>query len=165
MIYPSGNRSIFTRAPDHWFRRSSDRGRHHRRIPQFNRAIRGQLWLSKYISSDNDPLYKFHQWQANLRVLELTEVKSIPYVPLSHPFVEWLIGTLRREYLDHLLFWTTSDLEKKLLDFRTYFNNYRTHTSREGRTPDTPASRPIANLRSFGWQSHCRALYQTSVAA
>jgi hypothetical protein len=45
--------------------------------------------------------------------------------------VERLIGTLRREYLDHLLFWTTADLENKLLDFRTYFNNHRTHNSRE----------------------------------
>src|SRR4029077_15288376 len=100
----------------------------------FNRAIRGQRRMSKYLSSDNDPLYRFQQWQANLRVLELTEIKSIPYVPLSHPFVERLIGTLRREYLDHLLFWTTSDLENKLLDFRTYFNT----VARErppGRTP------------------------------
>jgi transposase InsO family protein len=131
----------------------------------FNRAIRGQLRLPKYLSSDNDPLYKFHQWQANLRVLELTEIKSIPYCPLSHPFVERLIGSIRREYLDHLLFWTTTDLENKLLDFRTYFNNHRTHTSREGRPPDTAVPRPIANLRSFRWQSHCRALYQTPVAA
>src|ERR1700730_6829456 len=37
----------------------------------------------------------------------------------------------------------------KLLDFRTYFNNHRTHESLEGRTPDTPVSRPLANLRSF----------------
>src|SRR5258706_5257136 len=73
--------------------------------------------------------------------------------------------TLRREYLDHMLFWTTADLENKLLDFRTYFNNYRTHTSREGRTPDTPVSRPIANLPSFRWQPHCRGLYQTPIAA
>jgi putative transposase len=131
----------------------------------FNRAIRGQLWMPKYVSSDNDPLYRFHQWQANLRILEVTEIKSIPYVPLSHPFVERLIGTLRREYLDQTLFWTTADLENKLLDFRTYFNNYRTHTSREGRTPDTPASRPAANLHSFRWQPHCRALYQTPLAA
>jgi putative transposase len=131
----------------------------------FNRAIRGQRRMSKYLSSDNDPLYRFHQWQANLRVLEVTEIKSIPYVPLSHPFVERLIGTLRRENLDHILFWTTADLENKLLDFRTYFNNHRTHTSREGRTPDTPASRPAANLRSFRWQPHCRALYQTPGAA
>jgi transposase InsO family protein len=131
----------------------------------FNRAIRGQLWMPKYISSDNDPLYRFHQWQANLRILEVTEIKSIPYVPLSHPFVERLIGTIRREYLDHTLFWTTVDLENKLLDFRTHFNNHRTHTSREGRTPVTPVSRPIADLRSFRWQPHCRALYQTPVAA
>jgi transposase InsO family protein len=131
----------------------------------FNRAIRGQLWMPKYISSDNDPLYRFHQWQANLRILEVTEIKTVPYVPLSHPFVERLIGTLRREYLDHTLFWTTADLENKLLDFRTYFNNHRTHTSLKGRTPDEPASRPIANLHLFGWQPHCRNLYQTPVAA
>jgi hypothetical protein len=33
------------------------------------------------------------------------------------------------------------------------------------RTPDTPVSRPIANLRSFGWQPHCRSLFQTPMAA
>ena len=118
----------------------------------FNRAIRGQRWMPKYLSSDNDPLYRFHQWQANLRILEVTEIKSVPYVPLSHPFVERLIGTVRREYLDHILFWTTVDLENKLLDFRTYFNNHRTHDSLEGRTPDTAVSRPIANLGSIQWQ-------------
>jgi len=47
-------------------------------------AIRGQS-SPKYLSSDNDPLYWFHQWHANLRVLRVTEVKSVPYVPLSHP--------------------------------------------------------------------------------
>jgi transposase InsO family protein len=131
----------------------------------FNRAIRGQGCLPKYFSSDHDPLYKFHQWQANLRILEVTEIKTVPYVPLSHPFVERLIGTIRREYLDHMVFWTSADLENKLLDFRTYYNHHRTHHSREGRTPETPAPQPAANLRSFRWQAHCRALYQTPVAA
>jgi hypothetical protein len=78
----------------------------------FNRALRGHRGFPKYLSSDHDPLYRFHQWQANLRVLEVTEIKSVPYVPLSHPFVERLIGTLRREYLDHLLFWTTGKISK-----------------------------------------------------
>jgi putative transposase len=131
----------------------------------FHRAIRGQRRMPNFLSSDNDPLYRFHQWQANLRILDVTEIKSVPYVPLSHPFVERLIGTVRREYLDHMLFWTAADLENKLLDFRTYFNNHRTHNSLEGQTPDTPTSRPPANLRSFRWQPHCRALYQTPVAA
>ena len=77
--------------------------------------------------------------QANQRMLEVTEIKTI-HVPLSHPFVERLIGTLRREYLDRMLFWTTADLENKLLDFRTYFNNHRTHDSLKGGTPETPVS-------------------------
>jgi putative transposase len=99
----------------------------------FNRAIRGQRWMPKYLSSDHDPLYRFGQWQANLRILEVTEIKTVPYVPLSHPFVERLIGTLRRECLDRTLFWTTADLESKLLDFKTYFNHHRTHSARAGR--------------------------------
>jgi len=57
----------------------------------FNRAIRGQA-LPKYLNSDHDPLYRFHQWQANLRVLGVREIKTISYVPLSHPFIERLMG-------------------------------------------------------------------------
>src|SRR5215467_2857897 len=64
----------------------------------FQRAIRGHS-LPKYLSSDHDPLYRFHQWEANLRILGVTEIKSVPLVPLSHPFIERLIGTIRREYL------------------------------------------------------------------
>ena len=48
--------------------------------------------------------------------------QDVPYVPWSHPFVERLIGTLRRECLDRTLFWTTAGLESKLLEFKTYFN-------------------------------------------
>src|SRR5262249_25771132 len=58
----------------------------------FKQAIRG-AGLSKYISSDHDPLYRFHQWQANLRILDVIEIKTVPYVPMSHPFIERLIGT------------------------------------------------------------------------
>ena len=85
----------------------------------FQRAIRGQS-LPKYLSTDNDPLYRFHQWQANLRVLEVLEIKTVPYVPLSHPFVERLVGSLRRECLDRTLLWTTADLEGKLRAFQKY---------------------------------------------
>ena len=41
----------------------------------FQRAIRGHS-LPKYLGSDHDPLYRFHQWQANLRVLEVAEIKT-----------------------------------------------------------------------------------------
>src|SRR2546428_3062927 len=86
--------------------------------------------------TDYDPLYRFHQWQANLRILDVKEIKTVPYVPLSHPLVERLIGTIRRECLDRTLFWTTADLEMKLFDFQRYYNGHCTHAGPDGRTPD-----------------------------
>ena len=76
----------------------------------FNRAIRRQPRMPKYLRSDHDPLFRFGQWQANLRVLEVKEIKTVPYVPMSHPFVERLIGTIRRECLDRTLFWTAAGI-------------------------------------------------------
>src|SRR3954451_1950348 len=104
----------------------------------FQRAIRGH-GLPKYLSTDHDPLYRFHQWQANLRVLEITEIKTVPYVPLSHPFVERLIGTIRRASPARVLFWTTADLEMKLSDFQIFYNGHRTHGGLEGCLPEPTA--------------------------
>ena len=129
----------------------------------FNHAIRG-LSRPKRLSSDHDPLYRFHQWRANLRVLQVTEVKSVPYVPLSHPFVERLIGTLRRECVDQLLFWSASDLEDKLVAFQDFDNAHRAHASLDGRTP-VPIRKDVARLDRYRWDAHCRGLYQTPIAA
>ena len=132
----------------------------------FLHAIRGQ-GFPKRISSDHDPLYRFHQWQANLRVLGVTEIRTVPYAQLSHPFVERLNGTVRREYLNRILFWTTVDLEAKLLEFQRYYNNQRTHAGLEGRLPEPEVGvlTPPIPSDSYRWQSHCRRLYQTPIAA
>jgi hypothetical protein len=54
-----------------------------------------------YLSSDNDPLFQYHRWQANLRILEIQEIKTVPDAALSHPFIERLIGTLRSTATHH----------------------------------------------------------------
>jgi putative transposase len=131
----------------------------------FQQAIHGNSF-PKYLSSDHDPLYRYHQWQANLRVLDILEIKTVPYVPLSHPFVERLIGTIRREYLDRTLFWTTADLEKKLGDFKGYYNGCRTHSVLAGRVPSSPTGPSTqAKLGFHQWRRHCGGLYQTPMAA
>jgi putative transposase len=94
-------------------------------------------------------------------------IKTVPYVPLSHPFVERLIGTIRRECLDRTLFWTAADLDVKLRDFQCYFNGHRTHAGLGGLTPEPPTGEDSAraNVRMYRWQPHCRGLYQTPIAA
>jgi transposase InsO family protein len=133
----------------------------------FNHAIARQ-GTPRHLSSDNDPLFVYHHWQANLRILDIEEIKTVPYTPVSHPFVERLIGTIRREFLDQTLFWNSVDIESKLLAFRDYFNLQRVHSAVAGATPGEVGgkrTKPLADLKSYPWQSHCRNLYQLPAAA
>lgn len=121
----------------------------------------------KHLSTDHDPLFRFHRWLANLRVLDIEEVKSIAYVPVSHPFVERLIGTIRREYLDRMFCWNAVDLAQKLDECRNYYNAHRVHRSLDGSTPAqrAGASSPAeAALDQYAWLQHCRGLFWTPVA-
>ena len=133
----------------------------------FNQAISTNQ-SPKYISTDHNPLFKFHRWQANLRILDIDEIKSIPFTPVSHPFVERLIGTIRREYLDQTFFWNSLDLERKLNHFKDYYNQYRVHSALDGDAPnercDEIQREPI-NLERYAWQTHCTGLFQTPIVA
>ena len=133
----------------------------------FNTAI-STKGVPKYLSSDNDPLFLYHQWQANLRILSVDEIKTVPYTPRSHPFIERLIGTIRREYLDHIFFWNAQDLERKLVNFRQYYNQARVHQSLGGDTPAVVSGQPQplrAKLSNYSWTSHCNGLFRTPIAA
>ena len=130
----------------------------------FNDATSRQGW-PQYLSSDNDPLFQYHRWKANLRVLEIEEIKSLPHVPMSHPFVERLIGSIRREMLDHTLFWTASDLENKLQNYQRYYNVYRCHSGRAGVTPVESGGNTIGDINQYRWEKHCRGLFQLPAAA
>ena len=131
----------------------------------FKGAVAGRP-LPKRVSTDHDPLFRFHRWLANLRVLEIEEIKSVPYVPISHPFIERLIGTVRREYLDHVFFWNAIDLTRKLDAFADYYNSHRVHRSLDGTTPARRACLPApASLDRHAWRKHCRGLFQTPIAA
>jgi putative transposase len=67
---------------------------------------------------------------------------------------ERLIGTIRRVYLDHILFWNALDLERKLGDFKQYYNRERVHYSLHGDTPERvsgDSQRKHTKLSNFSW--------------
>ena len=66
--------------------------------------------------------------------MEIDEIKSVPYTPISYPFGERMIGTIRREYLNRI-FWNAVDLTRKLDDFKIYYNNRRCNQSIRGAMP------------------------------
>jgi len=133
----------------------------------FNGIIAGQA-PPRYLSHDHSPLFGYRQWEANLRILEVTEVRSVPYVSLSHPFIERLIGTVRREFLDHVLFWNAVDLERKLTEFKLYYNEARVHSALRGCPPSEIAGLappPAVASDQYRWGPFCRGLVELPVAA
>ncbi len=158
---------------DQWSRRIIGFGIHQAPVDgaavcrMFNQAISGTD-PPHYLSSDNDPLFRFHRWQSNLRILDITEIKSVPYVPMSHPFIERVIGTIRREYLDQVPFWNSLDLERKLREFKAYYNKHRTHAALSGQSPvkySQQSSESLADINNYTWRQHCRGLFQIPIPA
>jgi transposase InsO family protein len=131
----------------------------------FNQVIAGAPALPQHLSSDHDPLFEFQRWRANLRILDVSEIKTVPHVPLSLPFVERLIGTVRRGLLDRVRFWGAEDLERKLRLFRDYCNHGRVRASLKGVTPICPTDCDVIALDDYQWRSHCGGLYQLPGAA
>ena len=132
----------------------------------FNQIMSGQNSPIR-LSTDNDPLFLYKQWQANLRICEIEEIKSVPFTPQSHPFVERLIGTIRREFLDHTLFWNQRDLQQKLNAFKDYYNSCRVHAGINGKTPaemNGESKFGDLDIHSYGWKLHCNGLFQTPIA-
>ena len=124
--------------------------------------------LPKYLSTDHDPLFRFHRWLANLRVLEIQEIKAVPLAPRSHPFVERMIRTIREELLDQMLFWNPPDLERKLSVFQSYYNRYRAHGGIGGIPPEDKRGQRhqrILPLSDFRWRPHCHGLFELPAAA
>ena len=133
----------------------------------FNQAIGGKSAPIR-LSTDHDHLFRFHRWLANLRILEAEEIKSVPYAPMSHSFIERLIGTIRRESLDQTFFWNSIDLHRKLRQFCAYYNGARVHRSLNGATPIERAGGPTpprADSAEYQWTRHCGGLFHTPVAA
>jgi putative transposase len=88
---------------------------------------------------------------------------------LETPYrLQRLIGTMRREFLDHVLFWNAYDLERKLAEFQAYYNAARCHASLDGLTPLTftgKHSEPRADLNHVRRLAYCRDLVQLPAAA
>jgi transposase InsO family protein len=98
----------------------------------FNRVIERQN-VPKHLSSDHDPLFRFQRWRANLRILEIDEIKSMPSTPRSHAFIERLIGTIGANTSIRRFFGT-----KAILNGRSTATKFT--TTDIAATPDWPAS-------------------------
>lgn len=105
---------------------------------------------------------------ADLRILEIEGIETLSHVPMSHPFVEGLIGRIRLEHIDQVCLWNAVDLVCKLNHFKVHFNTQRIHASLGGATlAETAGDKPSdpVSLDNFKWEIRCGGIFQLPVAA
>ena len=93
----------------------------------------------RYLLRDRDAVYGV-AFSSRVQAMGIHEVKTAPRSPWQNPSVERLIGTPRRECLDHVVVLNETHLHHRLRDYLTYYHRCRTHLSLE---KDTPEPRPV----------------------
>jgi len=72
----------------------------------------------------------------------IAEVLTAPHSPWQNPFVERLIGTIRRELLDHVIVLNEGHLRHRLRNYLSYYHTSRTHLALEKEAPEPRAVEP-----------------------
>jgi transposase InsO family protein len=93
----------------------------------------------RYLIRDRDRIYG-NEFREQAARMGIQEVLTAPRSPWQSPFVERLIGSIRRECLDHVIVWNEAHLRRILLSYFDYYSNWRTHL---GLAKDAPEPRPI----------------------
>jgi putative transposase len=75
-----------------------------------------------------------------LKAMGINQVLSAPRSPWQRAYVERVIGTIRRECLDHVIVFGEGSLHRHLQSFVDYYHRSRTHLGLE---KDTPEPRPV----------------------
>jgi len=86
-----------------------------------------------------------HDFVHQVKAMGIKEVLSAPRSPWQRAYVERVIGTIRRECLDHIIVFTERSLYRHLREFLDYYHPTRTHL---GLQKDTPESRPVQSAEA-----------------
>lgn len=145
---------------------------HRRRIVQFNVTEHPTAhWTAQqivdafpndsapsYLLRDRDQVYGEH-FRRRVKGLDIEEVLTTPQSSWQNPFVERLIGSVRRECLDHMVVLGERHLRRILTAYFAYYHRARTHLSidkdaPDGRPVEGPAAGRVVPLREVGGLHH-----------
>jgi putative transposase len=102
-----------------------------------------------YLLRDRDAIYG-GDWVAMTKGLGMEDVISAPRSPWQNPYVERLIGSIRRECLDHIIVWNQRSLCRTLHSYFAYFQRSRTHLALAKDAPESRARGRIVVIPEVG---------------
>jgi transposase InsO family protein len=115
----------------------------------------------QYLIRDRDRVYGTIVTR-RLRAMGIRDKPTAPASPWQNGFAERLIGSIRRECVDHIVVWSEAHLRRILKAYARYYNDIRTHRSLD---KDAPLSRPVQRTGSIKSHSILGGLHHHYVRA
>jgi putative transposase len=111
-----------------------------------------------YLLRDRDSIYG-HAFRKRVKGLGINEVQTAPHSPWQNPFAERLVGSIRRECLDHVVVLGERHLRRTLTRYFAYYHEARTHLSLDKDAPDVrsvelPEAGRIVEIPEVGGLHH-----------
>lgn len=112
----------------------------------------------RYLLHDRYAIYGY-EFQRRVRSMGIREVRTARRSPWHNAYVERVIGSIRRECLDHIVVLNERHLRKVLRSYLTYYHESRTHLSLEKDCPvpravDPPDQGKVVGLHMVGGLHH-----------
>ncbi len=112
----------------------------------------------RFLLRDNDSIYGV-VFQRTIESMGITSLRTAYRSPWQNPYVERVIGSIRRECLDHLVVLSENGLRKILDEYVRYYNGHRCHQSLAGnsprpRKPDPPENGTVLATPVLGGLHH-----------
>ena len=89
----------------------------------------------RYLLRDRDKTYGA-SFRHRVHSLDMQEVLTAPRSPWQNPFVERLIGSIRRECLNHVIVFNELHLKRTLRAYFSYYHKARTHLALDKQCPE-----------------------------
>ena len=119
--------------------------------------------VPRYLLRDRDRIFG-QEFAMQVKMMGIKQVLSAPRSPWKRAYVERVIGTIRRECLDHLIVFNERSLHRHLQAFVDYYHRSRVHLALEKilRSRDPSSRRSVAG--SCRYQCWAACIIDTSGA-
>ncbi|MGA8309221.1 MAG: integrase core domain-containing protein [Terriglobales bacterium] len=114
--------------------------------------------LPRYLLRDRDAIFG-NEFRAQVHAMGINEVLSTPRSPWQRAYVERVIGSIRRECLDHVIVLHETSLRRILSSYFDYYHRSRTHLSLSKDSPEPrsiqpPEMGPVVAVSQVGGLHH-----------
>jgi putative transposase len=98
-------------------------------------------YRARYLMRDRDGSYG-RRFSERVNAMGITEVVTAPRSPWQNAYVERVIGSIRRECLDHIVIFNERHLRRVISAYVDYYHRTRTHLSLDKDCPDPRPFQP-----------------------